>query len=112
MHTEPIFKKLEILPLHLQIKFNNLVFIHSSIYKTAPEVLINRWIKNREKRAQQGDFGPDLRNDDEMSIPFCRYDFVSRFPYFNLPRLWNDLPHSLNIIKMYLNSKLILKSTY
>ena len=111
-HSEPIFKKLEILPLTLQFSFNKLVFMQSCIYKNSPIAFHNRWIKNRDRRAQAGDFGPDLRDDNDLHVPFSRTDFIARFPLHNLPKLWNDLPHNVDILSNIPEFKLKLKSHF
>ena len=111
-HTEPIFKKLEILPLNLQLTFNKLVFIHSCLYEHSPVVFHNRWIKNRERRAQDGDLGPDLRNDNDLFVPFSRTDFISRFPTLTFPNCGITFQIMLILLKMYMSSNYNSKFTF
>lgn len=108
-HTEPIFKKLEILTLYSQLNFNKRVFIQSSLFNHSPVIFRNRWIKNRDRRAASGDLGPDLRNDNDLHEPFSCTEFISRLPFFNLPKLWNDLPAQVNIHSNIHDSKTFLK---
>jgi hypothetical protein len=88
-HTEPIFKALSILPLSDLITLSNLKFFHSYVYNYIPEAFHNTWPRNRDNR----DNGErELRNDDDFYIPRHRTDFISRFPFYNLPKVWNDTP--------------------
>ena len=49
-HTQPLFKKLKILPLNLMVDFFKIKFMHSVIKKTAPISFHDIWPSNREKR--------------------------------------------------------------
>jgi hypothetical protein len=92
-HTQPIFKNLEILPLTQLITFFNLKFMHSFIYKSIPKAFHETWITNAQYRAQIN-LNLDqraMRNDEDIFIPPFRTDFIGRKPYFNLPKLWNNI---------------------
>ena len=108
-HSEPLFKMLEILPLSSLVNFNKLVFIQSSLYSHSPIIFRNRWLKNRERRSLAGNLGPDLRDDNDLFVPFSRTKFVSRFPLYSLPKLWNDLPDLVDIISNDTEFKFKLK---
>jgi len=95
-HTEPIYKMLEILPFENILQFNKTVFIQQVIYKHAPPVFHNLWPKNRELRLNMD---RELRNDDDLFLPVAKTDNISRFPFFNCPKLWNDLPPTLQIVR-------------
>ena len=83
-HTEPLFKKTRILPLHKLVLYFKLKFIHSVIYKLCPAVLNDTWITNYQSRflqnAQNVEFAARdleepprmLRNDDLIHVPFAR----------------------------------------
>jgi len=95
-HTEPIYKKFEILPFENILQFNKTVFIQQVIYKHAPPIFHNLWPKNREMRQEMD---RELRNDDDLYLPVAKMDNISRFPFYNCPKLWNDLPPSLQIVR-------------
>jgi hypothetical protein len=93
-HTEPIFKELSILPLSDLISHFNLKLFHSFVYNYSPKAFDNTWITNRQSR-NNDDLRLDLielRDDNAYYLPRPRTDFLARFPYFNLPKLWNDTP--------------------
>jgi len=86
-HTEPLFKKLGILPFSKLIDYFNLNFIHDYIYGFLPSSYINYWPTNRDQRnATENDF--ELRNDYELYCPPSRLKSSEYFPYFKLPRIW------------------------
>jgi hypothetical protein len=119
-HTEPLFKKLQILPFHNLVTYFNLKMMHSYTNNIIPEAFSNTWISNAAQRTQrvEGRAGvvvdfpmmrnmindpniePNfyLRNDNDYHIPFCRTDYLRRFPFFNFPRIWNELPMETKIL--------------
>jgi hypothetical protein len=117
-HTEPLFKSLSILPLPDLIQFFNLKLFHSFKFNTAPFAFKNIWKTTLEQRHLDGNNENifNLRNNDDYFIPPSRTQFLSRFPLYNLPSLWNNLPPLLReqpdrklfspSIKKYLLSKL------
>ena len=117
-HTEPLFKSLEILPLSDLISFFKLKFFHSFVYNTIPSSFASTWLTSLEQRQQDGQLHLlyNLRNNDDFFIPFVRTAFLSRFPLYNFPDNWNNLPHAIkdipsknffsSTLKKYLLSKL------
>ncbi len=63
-HTEPTFKKLEILPLPNLIEFFNLQFMQRFTQKFLPEAFNATWITNIIRREGQSQIS--LRNDDDL----------------------------------------------
>jgi hypothetical protein len=99
-HTEPLFKNLRILPLNDLIYFFNLKLIHSFVYKTIPIALTTTWVTNLEHRQLTNDDDGriiQLRNDDDLFVPPSRTEFLTRHPFFNLPKLWNNAPLSIKL---------------
>jgi len=88
-HTEPLFKEINLLPLPKLIYYFKLNFIHNFWYKQLPVAFDDYWLTNRQYRGND-DLLPDLRNDSDLYIPFCRLKSTERFPFFNLPTLWNS----------------------
>lgn len=93
--------------------------MHSFTYKLLPEAFNDTWTTNADMRALRGGgagvgdgphdeggpyIGPNLeprhnlRDDDNYHISFYRTDQLSRFPLFNFPRIWNDLPIDLKVL--------------
>ena len=115
-HTEPLFKKLSILPLTNLITFFNLKLIHSFVYNNIPVAFHNTWLTNREYRLiQLNNDEIALRNDNDLHIPFCNKSNLLRFPLFNLPKIWNNLPDIItstaNPYHFYLQLKIHLISS-
>jgi len=49
-HTEPIFKKLNILPVHQLVKFSRLLFMHTFTNNRLRVCFANTWASNLERR--------------------------------------------------------------
>ncbi len=84
--------QITILPLSDLITLTNLKIFHSYVYNYIPEAFHNTWPRNRDNRDTSE---RELRNDDDFHIPRHRTDFISQFPFFNLPKVWNDTPVNL-----------------
>ena len=93
-HTEPLFKALSILPLSDLSTLFQLKFFFSFIHNLLPSAFSNSWVTTLEQRLNDGQINLlyILRNNDEYYVPLTNYSFLSRFPLFNLPSLWNNLP--------------------
>ena len=113
-HTEPLFKALSILPLTELITHFNLKFFHSYFYNTIPPSFSSSWHTIIEHRHLIGLNNPDfnilnLRNNDDFYIPPVRTTFLTRFPLFNLPKLWNLLPQNLKEVASGKSFSFLLK---
>jgi hypothetical protein len=99
-HTEPLFKALSILPLSDLINYAKLKFFHSFHFQTIPHALNGTWHTTLEQRHLDGNIQHliNLRNNDDYFSPPSRTTFLSRFPLFSLPSLWNNLPDNLKEI--------------
>ena len=86
-HTEPLFTKLNILPLAKIITSSNLSLMHSTHFSYAPISTRNLWPRNEARN-----IGIQLRNSNNYSLPKCNYSFFSKFPAYTLPLLWNTYP--------------------
>ena len=99
-HTEPLFKKLEILPLFTLIEFSKTKLFHNYVFNFLPISFHNTWTVNRDRYLHlHGDEEDDdhriLRNENDFFIPFTRADYIMNFPLSCLPKLWNALPIEL-----------------
>jgi hypothetical protein len=92
-HTEPLFKSSKILPLTKLIDFFNVQFMHKFNNNLLPSSFANVWIRNQDRRQPEGNVV--LRNQHEFFIPANRLTSTDRFPFTNLPRMWNNLPENI-----------------
>jgi len=113
-HTQPLFRKLEILPLPSLILQQKLVFFQSVIQKRAPPAFDNMWLTNRENRLIQTDDNDnrELRNDGDYFIPYSRTQTFRRAPIFVLPYEWNQLPPDIQISRNLTEFKTKLTKFY
>ena len=84
-HTEPLFKKHNILRFEDLLTFNKLKFMHSYVNNTLPGSFDGLWPVNRDRNER----GATLWNANDLAIPWARLAFNSRFPKHSLPKLWN-----------------------
>jgi hypothetical protein len=82
-HTEPTFKKLEILPLPNLIEFLNLQFMQR-FTQNLPEAFNTTWITNIIRTEGQSQIS--LRNDDEYAPP-ATLSLTSNHPLSTLPKI-------------------------
>ena len=67
-HTEPLFKKQEILRFEDLYTFTQLEFFHSYVYEKLPTSFQSNWVLNRF----QNPTAASLRNANEFFVPFAR----------------------------------------
>jgi len=97
-HTEPIFKKLEILPLPELATYFKLQFMQKFHQKTLPTLLSNSWIYNSDRII--GENALVLRNHYQVNIPYIRLSSIERHPLISFLKLWDDLPdNNIKIIR-------------
>ena len=96
-HTEPLFKQLEILPLHMLAQFSKLQIMQQFRQNTLPSTLQQSWTLNAERRPHEDH--RQLRNDEEIYVAFARTETLARHPLHLLPTLWNALPEETKIIR-------------
>ncbi len=87
-HSEPTFKKLEILPLPNLIEFFYLQFIQRFVQKFLPEAFNSTWITNSIRREGQSQISP--RNDDDLYAPPAKLSLTSNYPLSTLPIIWDS----------------------
>jgi len=89
-HTEPLYKKLMILPFPQLCTFFKLQFMQNFVQQFLPSSFDNTWITNRIRREGQAEI--ELRNDDNLFIPYARNVTMSKFPLTAFPKLWEEFP--------------------
>jgi hypothetical protein len=87
-HTEPLFKKLNILPLKQLILYFKIQFMQQFKFNHLPTAFANMWTRNEERFVNQDLML--LRNNDDFYVPFARTNLIERLLYFSLPKLWNE----------------------
>lgn len=90
-HTESLFKNLKILPLPDLINFFKIQFVQRFTYGHLPPSLSCMWTTNGERRILNQEFeGASLRNDNDLYVPFVKFNYLDNTPIYGFPRLWND----------------------
>lgn len=86
-HTQPLFFKLKILPLDL-LKYQQIYhFMHAYEHNYLPISFNNFFSRNSEMNKIL-----NLRNDNDIHIPFVRLSFLDKFPFVAFANIWNELP--------------------
>jgi hypothetical protein len=85
-HTESLFKKSEVLPLHMLIDYFRIQFMHQFVYNHLPASFSRCWLTNAERR----DDGPALRNEEDFFVPISRLTSTDRHPLVVIPKTWNE----------------------
>jgi len=98
-HTQPLFRKTNILPLFDIITYSKAVLFQSFIQKRAPSAFHDLWLRNRDIRTLMGAYNRELRNDNDFNVPFARTNQIERFPLSTFPKIWNGLPDEITIIR-------------
>jgi hypothetical protein len=105
-HTEPLFKKLSILPFVHLTEFFRIQFMQRYINDFLPISFRNMWTSLEDRRQE---FTLVLRNGNTLDIPFARLTSTTLQPYVKLPSSWiNFSCEEIKIIraKPEFNSKL------
>jgi len=97
-HSEPIFKKQEILPFEKMLLFFNLQFAHRFLNNHLPLLFKEVWQTNHNNNNGEFQFQPQnehmqLRPRGTFKINFTRLSICEKFPFFSLPRTWNSFPN-------------------
>jgi len=100
-HTEPLFKKLTILPFPQLCLFFKLQFMQQFTQEFLPVALPNMWVTNNVRRQNQAHVV--LRNHNLLHIPLAISSSTSKHPLTVFPQLWADF--SDEAIKFIRNKK-------
>jgi hypothetical protein len=94
-HTEPLFKKLGILPLNNLIVLHRVEFMYSYMNRDLPTALLGSWPTVQERRQEENEeiIFPhrNLRNDRDLYLPRIVSTVVEKLPLLTLPKAWNEL---------------------
>ena len=83
-HTEPLFKKVEILSLPTLIEYFKLQFMHRFVVNWLPRSFESTWSRNAERRLDPNRVV--LQNNEDLFIP----PSTENFSLFSFPRLWGS----------------------
>ena len=89
-HTEPLFKKLQILPLPDLITFNKLQFMHRFTQKFLPESFDEVWVRNAIRNIGENEI--QLRNADQFQIIGTTLASLDLLPLYDFPKIWQIFP--------------------
>ena len=87
-HTEPLFKKLEILPLPDLISFTKIQFMHRFTQKFLPTSFCDTWVFNSIRNIGENEI--QLRNHDQIQQFHSTLAKLDLFPLFHFPKIWQD----------------------
>jgi len=104
-HTNPLFKKHQILPYDLIIKQSQLTFMHTVVHNLAPSSFANTWIINADR-----DPGLNLRNANDFYLPQPRTETFKKSTYYALPATWNSLTPYIKLQPNKITFKWALKA--
>jgi hypothetical protein len=89
-HTEPLFKSCGILPLKQSCDYFKVQFMQKFTRGFLPSSFDDVWISNKIRRAGQDQV--ELRNNDDINIPFARLASTQRQPLTGFPKTWASFP--------------------
>ena len=89
-HTEPLFKKLQVLPLPDLISFTKIQFMHRFTQNFLPPSFNDTWVMNAVRNIGENDI--QLRNHDQLQPIYSNLNNLDLFPLFNFPKIWQDFP--------------------
>ena len=85
-HTQPLFKKQEILCFEDLYVSSILQFMHSYMQDKVPHSFHGIWAQNRYRNPTTA----ELRTATDLYIPKFRLMFAARLPLHHFPKVWND----------------------
>ena len=85
-HTEPLFKKEEILPLPDLISLKKIQFMHRFSQKFLSASFDRVWIRNNVCNIGENEI--QLRNNDRLHLPPSRLALTDRLPTYDFARTW------------------------
>jgi len=110
-HTEPLFKSCGILPLNYLCEYFKVQFMQKFTQGFLPSSFDEVWISNKIRRAGQDQV--ELRNNDDINIPFARLCSTQRQPLTCFPKIWASFPdENIKFIRNVIEFNAELKMYY
>ena len=89
-HTEPLFKKLQVLPLPDLITYTKIQFMQRFKQGFLPSSFDDTWVSNAIRNIGENDI--QLRNHNQLQPIHSNLSNLDLFPLFNFPKIWQDFP--------------------
>ena len=86
-HTQPLFFKLNILPLDDLILHQKMIFMFFYDRNVLPISFQDYFLRNSDRG-----LNPGLRNVFDYFVPRVRSEYLRRFPFVSFPSAWNNFP--------------------
>lgn len=92
-HTDPLFRRSNILKVSDLYKYESLLFMQAYTQQMLPSSFSNIFKRNHECRENI-----HTRQNNLFRIDRCDSAFASRLPLYHLPRVWNSWPTNLSLM--------------
>ena len=89
-HTEPLFKREEILPLPDLVSFFKLQFMQRFVQGFLPPSFSQIWTRNNIRNIGENEI--QLRNTNGLQLPPSRLVLTDRLPTFSFAKTWDQFP--------------------
>ena len=110
-HTEPLFKKLQIMPLPDLITFSKIQFMHRFIQGFLPASFNKTLVRNAVRNIGENEI--QLRNRDHLQNIHSNLVSLDTFPLFSYPKIWQDFrDENIKIIRKTSSFDLKLKKFF
>ena len=110
-HTEPLFKREEILPLPDLINFFKIQLMQRFIQDFLPTSFKHVWFRNNIRTIGVNEI--QLRNSNRIQLPHSRLALTDRLPTVCIPRIWEQFPdEQIKIIRKKIEFDQKLKNFY
>ena len=89
-HTEPIFKRLQVLPLPDLISYTKIQFMQRFKQNFLPSSFEETWVFNDIRNI--GENNIQLSNHKQIQPVHSTLKSLDIFPLYNFPKIWQDFP--------------------
>ena len=105
-HTDPLFKKYNLLKVCDLFDMTSLQFMFDYRTLSLPDSFRNTFILNRQLPNSRV-----TRQSDLYYIPKTRTGFIGKFPFYSIPRIWNKWSHIVAMCTSKKQLKNIIRKT-
>ena len=110
-HTEPLFKREEILPLPDLVSFYKIQFLQRFSQELLPESFNKIWLRNTIRNIGENEI--QLRNNNQFTNPPSHLALTDRLPTYSFINAWESFPaENLKIIRNKIEFDKKLKKFY
>lgn len=97
-HTEPLFKKHNILKVVDQINFNKVCFTFNVVFDEVPTNIKNMLQKRSENDST---FTTRMSQSSNIRVPYKNKNWFDSFPAITFAKSWNALPVDIRDISLF-----------